>query len=183
MSHMKGQDKTPEKQLSEAEKGNLPDKEFKKMIVKMIQDLIKKNGEDARNVCQRTTRPKEQTEMNNTLEGINSRTTEVKELISGLEDRMVEITSTKQNTEKKKKEEDSLRDFWSIIKCTNIHIIVITEEERDREPKKVSEEIITGHFPNMRKGIVNQIQEAQSPRHDKPKEEHTKTHCNQTDKN
>ena len=103
MSHMKGQDKTPEKQPSEAEKGNLPDKAFRKMIVKMIQDLIKKNGEDARNVCQRTRRPKEQTEMNNTLEGINSRTTEVKELISGLEDRMVEITSKKQNTEKKKR--------------------------------------------------------------------------------
>ena len=42
MSHMKGQDKTPEKQLSEVEKGNLPDKAFRKMIVKMIQDLIKK---------------------------------------------------------------------------------------------------------------------------------------------
>ena len=63
----------------------------------------KLNGEDARNVCQRTTRPKEQTEMNNTLEGINSRTTEVKELISGLEDRMVEITATKQNIRKRMK--------------------------------------------------------------------------------
>ena len=35
----------------------------------------------------------------------------------------------------------------------------------------------------MRKGIVNQIQEAHSPRQDNPKEEHTKTHINQTDKN
>ena len=37
-----------------------------------------------------------------------------------------------------KKNEDSLRDFWNIIKCTNIHIIVIAEgEEREREnPKK-----------------------------------------------
>ena len=38
-----------------------------------------------------------QTEMNNTLEGINSRITEAKEQISDLEDRMVEITATKQN--------------------------------------------------------------------------------------
>ena len=39
--------------------------------------------------------------MNNTLEGINSRITEAEEQINDLEDRMVEITATKQNTEKK----------------------------------------------------------------------------------
>ena len=36
---MKEQDKTPEKQLNEVEIGNLPEKEFRIMIVKMIQDL------------------------------------------------------------------------------------------------------------------------------------------------
>ena len=35
----------------------------------------------------------------------------------------------------------------------------------------------------MEKEIVNQVQEAQSPRKDKPKEECTETHSNQTDKN
>ena len=39
---MKEQDKTPEKQLSEAEIGNLLEKEFRIMIVKMIQDLRKR---------------------------------------------------------------------------------------------------------------------------------------------
>ena len=39
---MKEQDKTPEKQLNEVEIGNLPEKEFRIMIVKMIQDLGKK---------------------------------------------------------------------------------------------------------------------------------------------
>ena len=38
---MKEQDKTPEKQLNEMEIGNLPIKEFRIMIVKMIQDLGK----------------------------------------------------------------------------------------------------------------------------------------------
>ena len=38
---MKGQDKTPGKQLNEVEIGNLPDKEFRIMIVKMSQDLRK----------------------------------------------------------------------------------------------------------------------------------------------
>ena len=38
MSQMKGQDETPDKQLNEVEIGNLPEKEFRIMIVKMIQD-------------------------------------------------------------------------------------------------------------------------------------------------
>ena len=42
MSQMKGQDKIPEKQLNEMEIGNLPEKEFRIMIVKMIQDLGKR---------------------------------------------------------------------------------------------------------------------------------------------
>ena len=39
---MKGQDKTSEKHLNEVEIGNLPEKEFRRMILKMIQDLGKR---------------------------------------------------------------------------------------------------------------------------------------------
>ena len=40
------------------------------------------------------------------------------------EDRMTEITATKQNIEKRiKRSEDNLRDLWDNNKCTNIHII------------------------------------------------------------
>ena len=53
---------------------------------------------------------------------------------------------------------------------------------REKGPEKIFEEIIAKSSLNMEKEIVNQVQEAQSPRKDKPKEEHTKTH-NQTDKN
>ena len=42
MSQMKEQDKTSEKQLNEVETGNLPEKEFRIMIVKMTQDLQKR---------------------------------------------------------------------------------------------------------------------------------------------
>ena len=41
MSQTKGQDKIPEKQPNEVEIGNLPEKEFRIMIVKMMQDLEK----------------------------------------------------------------------------------------------------------------------------------------------
>ena len=42
MYQMKEQDKTPEKQLNEMEIGNLPEKEFRIMTVKMIQDHRKR---------------------------------------------------------------------------------------------------------------------------------------------
>ena len=72
--------------------------------------------------------------MNNTLEGINSRITEAKEQISDLEDRMVEITATKQNVDKRmKRNEDSLRDLWNNIKHMSIHIIVVLEKEKERK--------------------------------------------------
>ena len=101
--------------------------------------------------------------MDNTLEGIKSRITEAEEWINDLEDRMMEITATEQNIEKRmKSNEDSLRDLFDSIKCTNICIIKVLEgEEREKGPDKVFEEIIAENFPNMGKEIVNEIQEAQ----------------------
>ena len=61
-----------------------------------------------------------------------------------------------------KRTEDSLRDLWDNIKCTNIRIIgVLEEEEKEKGYEKISEEIIVENFPNMEKEIVNQVQEAQ----------------------
>ena len=58
--------------------------------------------------------------------------------------------------------EDSLRDLWDNIKCTNIWIIgVPEEEEKKRVYEKTFEEIIVENFSNMEKEIVNQVQEAQ----------------------
>ena len=42
MYQIKEQDKTAEKQLNEVETGNFPEKEFRIMIVRMIQDLRKR---------------------------------------------------------------------------------------------------------------------------------------------
>ena len=54
---------------------------------------------------------------------------------------------------------------------------------REKGPEKIFEDIIAENLPNMGKKIINQVQEAQSPRKDKPKEEHTETQSTQTDKN
>ena len=97
-----------------------------------------------------------------------------------LEDKMMEVTSEEQNKVKRmKRTEDSLRDLWDNIKRTNIQIIGIPEEEKKKGYEKIFEEIIVENFPNMEKEIVNQVQEAQSPIQDKPKEKHSKKHTNQ----
>ena len=66
---------------------------------------------------------------------------------------MVEITVKEQNKEKRMKRiEDSLRDFWDNIKCTNIRITgVPEEEEKEKGSEKIFEEIIVKNFPNMRR--------------------------------
>ena len=61
-----------------------------------------------------------------------------------------------------KRIEDSLTDLWNNIKCTNIRMIGMPEEEEKKKgSEKISKEIIIQNFPNMGKEIVNQVQEAQ----------------------
>ena len=60
-----------------------------------------------------------------------------------------------------KRNEDSLRDLWGNIKCTNIHIIGVPEgEEREKGPKKIFEEIIVENFLNVGKETATEVQEA-----------------------
>ena len=53
------------------------------------------------------------TEMKNTLEGINSRTTEAEERINDLEERTVQFTATEQNKEKRIKEQTNRDDQYN----------------------------------------------------------------------
>ena len=59
-----------------------------------------------------------------------------------------------------KRIEDSIKNLWDNIKCTNIRIIGVPEEEEKKGTEKIFEEIIVENFPNMGKEIVNQVQEA-----------------------
>ena len=63
-----------------------------------------------------------QVEMNDTLEGINSKLTKAEEW--------------------KEKKKDSLRNLSDNIKCTNIRIIGVPEEEREKGPEEIFEVII-----------------------------------------
>ena len=75
----------------------------------------------------------------------------------------MQIASEEQNKVKRmKRTEDSLRDLWNNIKCTNIQIIgVPKEEEKKKGYEKLFEEIIVENFPNMKQEIANQVQEVQ----------------------
>ena len=128
-------------------------KNFESKVEKM-QESIYKDLEKLKNKHAETNNTI--TEIKNTLEGINSRISEAEERISELEDKMVEITSEKQNKLKRmKRTEDSLRDFWDNIECTNIRIIWVPEEEEKKKGyEKIFEESIVDNFPNMEKEIV-----------------------------
>ena len=94
---MKEQGKNLQDQINEQEIRNLPEKEFRVMIIKMIQNLrnrmeaqnekiqeiLNKDLEELKN--KQTEMNNTITEMKNTLEGINNRIMEAEERISELE--------------------------------------------------------------------------------------------------
>ena len=59
-----------------------------------------------------------------------------------------------------KRNEDNLRDLWDKVKCPNIQIIGVPEEEdKKKGHEKILEEIIVENFPKMGKEIATQVQE------------------------
>ena len=61
-----------------------------------------------------------------------------------------------------KRAEDSLKNLWDYIKCNDIWITRVPEdEEKKKGYEKIFEETIVENFPNTEKEIVSQVQEAQ----------------------
>ena len=60
-----------------------------------------------------------------------------------------------------KRNEDNLRDLWDNVKCPNIRIIGVSEEDKRKGCEKILEEIIVENFPKMGKEIITQVQETQ----------------------
>ena len=116
---VKEQDKCPPNQTKEEEIGNLPDKEFRIMIVKMIQNLENKMESQINSLETRIEKMQERfnkdlaeikksqyimanaiNEIKNTLEGTNSRIMEAEDRISEVKYRMVDINETERKKEK-----------------------------------------------------------------------------------
>ena len=141
---VKEQEKCPPNQTKEEEIGNLPDKEFQIMIVKIIQNLeikmesqinsletrIEKMQESFNKDLEEIKKNNAINEIKNTLEGTNSRIMKAEDKISEVQDRMVEINESERKKEKQiKRNEENLRDLWDNVKHPNIRIIGVPEEE------------------------------------------------------
>ena len=75
---------------------------------------------------------------------------------------MVEINEAERKKEKRiKRNEDNLRHLWENVKCPNIRIIGVPEEDKKKGCEKILEEIIVENFPKMGKEIATQVQETQ----------------------
>ena len=61
------------------------------------------------------------------------------------------------------------------MKWNNIHIIGVPEEEEQRI-ENLFDKVMMGNFPNLMREEVTQIQEAERPNQEEPKETHCKTH-------
>ena len=131
-------DKCPPNQTKEEEIGSPPEKEFRIMIVKMIQNLENKMELHINRLETRIEKMQEMfnkdleeikksqyimsnaiNEIKNSLEGTNSKITEAEHKISNVEDRMVEINEAERK-KNIKRNEDSLRELWENVKCPNI---------------------------------------------------------------
>ena len=163
----------------EEEIGNLPEKEFRIMIVEMIQNLENKMELQINSLETRIEKMQEMfnkdleeikksqyimnnaiNKIKNTLEGTKSRIREAEDRISEVEDRMVEIKETERKKGKRiKRNEDNLRDLWDNVKCPNIQIIGVPEEDIKKDHEKILEEIIVENFPKRGKEIITQVQE------------------------
>ena len=76
---------------------------------------------------------------------------------------MAEINESERKTEKRiKRNEDNLRALWDNVKCPNIRIIGVPEEEdKKKDHEKILEEVIVENFPKIGKEIIIQVQETQ----------------------
>ena len=138
--NVKEHDKCPPNQTKEEKIGSIPEKEFRTMIVKMIQNLENKTKLQINSLETRIEKMQEmfnkdleeikesQSIMNNaitdiksTLDGNNNRITEAEDRITEVEDRIVETNEVERKKEKRiKRNEDNLRDLWDNVKCPNI---------------------------------------------------------------
>ena len=112
------------------------------------------------------------TEVKSTLEGTNSRKTEVEDRISEVEDRMVEINEAESKKEKRiKRNEDNTRALWDDVKHPSIQIIGVPEkEDKKNGHEKILEETIVENILKWGRGIATQVQETQRvPKRIKPK--------------
>ena len=105
---------------------------------------------------------------------------EARNQIINLEYKEAENTQLEQQEERIIiKNDDSVRSLWDTFKYTNICIMGVPQgEEKVQKIGNLFEKIMTENFPNLVKEVDIQVQKAEGPKQDEPKEAHTKIHHN-----
>ena len=105
-----------------------------------------------------------QSEIKENIQGTNSEWKETRTQINDLDQKEEINIQQEQNEETRiQRNEERLRNFQDIIKCSNIQIIGVPEgEEEEQEIENLFENIMKENFPNLAKEIDSQeVQEAQ----------------------
>ena len=122
-----------------------------------------------------------QSEINENIQGTNSKGKETGTQINNLEQKEEISIQLEQNEEIRiQKSEERLRNLWDNFKCSNIRIIGVPEgEEEEQEIENLFEKIMNENFLNLVKEIRHASPgSSESPKEVGPKEAHTKAHHN-----
>ena len=145
---MKEQTRAPEKiQLSNEERANLSDAQFKTLVIRMLTELV----EFGRKLDEKMKAMLRETKEN--VQGTKSDAKETGTQINGVDQKEERNSQPEKNEETRiQKNEERLRNLWDKFKCANIQIIGVPEgEEREQGIENPFEEIMTKNFPKLMK--------------------------------
>ena len=143
---MKEHIKTPEKELSDEERTNLSDAEFKILVIRKLTEIIKygcKTEEKVKAV---------QSKIKRNIQGTNSEGKETGTQSKDLEQKEEISIWPEQNEETRiRKNEERLRNLQDIFKCSNIWIIGVPEGGEEEQKIENLFEHIMENFPNWQR--------------------------------
>ena len=155
---MKEQIKAPEKiQLSDEEIANLPDAQFKTLVIRMLTEMFEygcKLGEKIKSML---------SEIKENVQGTNSDRKATGTQINGLDQKEERNIQPEQNEETRNhKNEERLRKLQENFKHSNIRIIGVPEgEEEDQEIENLFENIMKENFLNLANKTYRKPRESQ----------------------
>ena len=128
MAQMKGQIKTPKKELSNEEIANPWDAEFKTLVIRMLTELV----EFRRKLDEKMKAMLRETKEN--VQGTNSDAKETATQINGVDQKKERNIQPEKNEETRiRKNEERLRNLQDISKRSNIQIIGVPEGEEEEQ--------------------------------------------------
>ena len=144
---MKEQIKALKIELCNEERTNLPDAEFKTLVIRMLTKMIEyghKIEEKGKAMI---------SEIKENIKGTNSEGKETGTRINGVDQKEERNIQPEKNEETRiQKNEERLRNHHDNFKCSNNRIIGAPEqEEEEQEIENLFEQIMKENFPNLLK--------------------------------